>query len=522
MTARVRSIAARTALIVGLVAASFGLGELRRVFIGRIFIDGAVPEDLPIWTATLVGDGLKPAEHVRVILLDGLSSAVAGALPSLSGICASGQDLRVDVGFPTVSLPVQHALWTGLTQQQSGLQYRIARLAAPPRGALPPQVDSVAVAESHPEIVHSFGFRGASPPPDAPVTDAWRETQFADAALAAVRSDARLAFIHVLRIDEAGHAHGAAGPEYAAAAAWSDKLLATLFAARPADERTAWVILSDHGHRDLGGHGGAEPSIRLVRACVAGGKVQPAKQRMIHLIDLSRALADLLDARLHPDAVGRPWQAALADPARGATLPRPGPTRWLIAGVIALAGGLSLRTGPGQHVPWSIRFRWLGGVLAGPRWLGPALGLGWLTIAALGVAIHCGWPTLSNPAVYPPLGRDLLQGSVPGLLLLIVLTTLAMKRWDSGGVTVVRTVLLPWAAATATALLMCRAPDALLFGGPPLMPWSTGLASMLLVQGRAVCLLLALMLVVRAALRWLVHRRRSRTPAAPAAPADPA
>ena len=118
MTARVRSIAARTALIVGLVAASFGLGELRRVFIGRIFIDGAVPEDLPIWTATLVGDGLKPAEHVRVILLDGLSSAVAGALPSLSGICASGQDLRVDVGFPTVSLPVQHALWTGLTQQQ--------------------------------------------------------------------------------------------------------------------------------------------------------------------------------------------------------------------------------------------------------------------------------------------------------------------------------------------------------------------------------------------------------------------
>ena len=161
-------------------------------------------------------------------------------------------------------------------------------------------------------------------------------------------------------------------------------------------------------------------------------------------------------------------------------------------------------------------------MLAGPRWLGPALGLGWLTIAALGVAIHCGWPTLSNPAVYPPLGRDLLQGSVPGLLLLIVLTTLAMKRWDSGGVTVVRTVLLPWAAATATALLMCRAPDALLFGGPPLMPWSTGLASMLLVQGRAVCLLLALMLVVRAALRWLVHRRRSRTPAAPAAPADPA
>ena len=521
MTARLRSIAARTALITGLVAASFGLGELRRGFIRHFFVDGAVPEDLPIWTTTAVGDGLKPVERVRVLLLDGLSSTTAEALPSLSGICHSGQDLRLDVGFPTVSLPVQAVLWTGLTQQQSGLQYHIGLLKKVPRGALPPQVDSIAVAESHPEIVHSFGFRSVTPdipPNNAAVSDAWRATGFAAAALAAVRSPARLAFIHVLRIDEAGHSHGGASPEYAEAATWSDDFLAGLFAARPADEQTVWVVLSDHGHRSLGGHGGAEPNIRLVRACVAGGKVQPGKQKMVHLIDLSRALADVLDAQLHPAAVGRPWQSALAEPARGATLPRPGPTRWLIASVIALGGILSLRTGPGQHVPWSIRFRWLGGVLSGPRWLGPALGLGWLLVATLGVAIHCGWPTLSNPAVYPPLGLDLLQGSIPGLLLLVGLATLAMRRWDSGGVAVVRTVLIPWMAATAGTLLMCRAPDVLLFGGPPLMPWSTSLASMFLVQGRAACLLLALVLMARAALRWLRGRRLRLGRAAPGAP----
>lgn len=518
MTARLRSIAARTALIVGLVGASFGLGELRRVLIRHIFVDGAAAEDAPIWTDSIVGDGLKPAARLRVVLLDGLGSATAEDLPMLSGICASGQDLRLDVGFPTVSLPVQHVLWTGLTQQQSGIQYRIAPLTKPPRGALPPQVDSVAVAESHPEIVHSFGFRSASPPVELPITDAWRALDFPVAALAAVRSPARLAFIHVLRVDEAGHRHGGASPEYAAAAAWSDQLLATMWAARPADDDTVWVVLADHGHRGAGGHGGAEPSIRLVRACVAGGKVQPARRRMIHLVDLARALADVLDARLHPSAIGRPWQAALAEPARGATLPRPGPTRWLLASVIALGGFLSLRTGPGQHVPWSIRFRWLGGVLTGPPWLGPALGLGWLVLGALGVALHCGWPTLSNPAVYPPVGRDLLQGSAPGLLVLVALATLAMRRWSSGGVAVVRTVLLPWAAATSAALLMCRAPDALLFGGPPVMPWSTGLTSMLLVQGRAACLLLALLLIVRAVTRAHRDRRRRRRPTA----ADPA
>jgi hypothetical protein len=515
MTARVRSIAARTALIVGLVGASFGLGELRRGFIRRFFTDGAVPEDRPIWTTSTLGEGLKPVARVRVVLLDGLSSTVADLMPSLTGICQSGQELRVDVGFPTVSLPVQASLWTGLTQQQTGLQYHIGRLKAPPRGAMPPQVDSIAVAESHPEIVHSFGFRSTLPP-DEPVTDAWRETGFAAAALAAIRSPAQLAFIHVLRIDEAGHAQGGASPEYAAAAKWSDDFLGTLWAALPADEQTVWIVLSDHGHRAAGGHGGAEPNIRLVRACVSGGKLQPTKQHLIHLIDLSRALADVLDIHLHTSATGRPWHVALAEPARGATLPRPGPTRWLLASVIALAGSLSLRTGPGQHVPWSIRFRWLGGVLAGPRWLGPALGLGWLLIAALGVALHCGWPTLSNPAIYPPLGLDLLQGSVPGLLLLVTLATLAMRRWDSGGVAVVRTVLLPWVAATAATLLMSRAPDTVLFGTPPLMPWSTSLSSMFLVQGQAACLLLALLLTTRAVLRWVRERRRRPTPADPA------
>ena len=45
----------------------------------------------------------------------------AERMPTLSRHCATGIDTAVDVGFPTVSLPVQHALWTGRTQQQSGV-----------------------------------------------------------------------------------------------------------------------------------------------------------------------------------------------------------------------------------------------------------------------------------------------------------------------------------------------------------------------------------------------------------------
>ena len=67
---------------------------------------------------------------MRVVLLDGLSRAHALRLPSLSEICSAGQELQLDIGFPTVSLPVQSALWTGMTQQQSGLQYHIGKLPA--------------------------------------------------------------------------------------------------------------------------------------------------------------------------------------------------------------------------------------------------------------------------------------------------------------------------------------------------------------------------------------------------------
>ena len=42
-------------------------------------------------------------------------------LPAWSALCARGDRLVVDVGFPSVSLPVEVALWSGLTQQQSGI-----------------------------------------------------------------------------------------------------------------------------------------------------------------------------------------------------------------------------------------------------------------------------------------------------------------------------------------------------------------------------------------------------------------
>src|SRR5690606_11490217 len=95
--------------------------------------------------------------------------------------CSRGLALRVDVGFPTVSLPVQVSLWTGLTQQQTGIVFRSDRPLVPPLAtSIPAQVPgSRAVAESHGYIVRSIGFADAQPAaldPAHPAKDADLDT----------------------------------------------------------------------------------------------------------------------------------------------------------------------------------------------------------------------------------------------------------------------------------------------------------------------------------------------------------
>ena len=495
MTApRARRLGGGLLLIAALLGAWLGADRSRRALIKTFFVDGAVAGSAPAWPIA-TAPGIAPIERVRVVLLDGLSAAHADTLPRLAEICSKGQVLDVDVGFPTVSLPVQHVLWTGLTQQQSGLQYHIGKLASPPPHAIPAAIDSVAVAESHPEIVHSFGFTAARPPlPDPAATPenpdpavlAWPGI-FPSAATAAIAGSSRLAFVHVLRIDDAGHKTGGASPEYAAAATWSDELLATLWSAAPADARTRWFILADHGHRPAGGHGDAEPEIRHVRACVVGG-VDPGTERGVHLIDVARAIADSLGLALDPAARARPWSAALGAPAADATLPTTSLPRGLIAAVLALCGLLCL-------IPVHAQRR-------GDLLLAVALGLAWPALAACTLTVLHGAPTLSNPVVFPPQGRDMLVAAGPAMAVLGLLTALAAwRRWSAPRIAAV--ALLPWFAVTLAALVLARVPDLLIHGLPPLTPGFTAWTSVLLAQGRLACLVLAVLLGVVLIVRTL-------------------
>jgi len=481
-----RSTRLLAALALLLVAGAAYQG--RRHFIRTFFGDGEALVPGGRRGAAVAG---PPGEvdRLRVVLLDGLGAAHAAGLPVLQGFCSRGQELRVDVGFPTVSLPVQHVLWTGRTQRESGVLYRIPALGEPPVDALPALVSSQAIAESHPAIVHSFGFGSAQPPLDRDAPDAlpegWRDG-FAERATEAIHSDARLVFVHLLRIDEAGHAEGGASEAYAAAAAEADAILGTLLRAdveRSAAGSTRWLVLADHGHRSAGGHGGAEPEIRQVRACVVGDGVLEGTSEEpldVHLSDVARFVGESLGVGPSPGSSGRPWPEVLAGEGPSPSLPTPSSGRWI---------GALLS---------------VGGVFAGLAWINRRLlwaALLWPILAYVGVLGGIGAVTLSNPAVYPPLGAAVLTAAWPGWLALV--STLLVLRRRAPVIDAALAVfggVLAWALA---ALILAGAAG----GDPPLTPLWTAQASLWLILTWPAAIVAALWLCLPTSSRRQANHR---------------
>ena len=465
-----------------LAALAWVTPQIRRTVLFDVTHWDAVPTE-PAAFAGADGPPLPPVARTRVVVIDGLSAEVAATLPALSALCARGVSATVDVGFPSVSLPVEVALWSGLTQQQTGVVNRYERPLEPPLVGIPSQVaGSRAVAEDHGWIVRSLGFAEVEPAADPrdhvkdAAPDAWRKV-WQDHAVTAVASAARLAFIHILRVDTAGHQHGGDSSAYRTAAKEADALLARLLAADP-DAR--WFVVSDHGHLPRGGHGGEERAIRQVTGCVAGPGVTLGTGRRIHIVDLARAIADSTAVRLAPGARGRPFAAALATPiglddAVPAIALGPG-----AVGFLVLAAGIALTA-------WAARRWWLA-----PWW--------WLAACLALVAIR-GEPTLSAPFIYKPAGRDMYLVWLPMIAVAFGVTLLGIRRQPLVRVAIAQ-LALPIAAA-ATALTASGAWPAV-FGAEiaPVVPRFTAYASPLLLMashGAAAVALAALAMLVRPA-----------------------
>ena len=473
-----------------LLALAIVLPHVRRQLIADIVTWDAKPSE-PAPLPGGDGPGLTPVGHTRVVLIDGLSADTASALSKWSAMCRRGVTLTIDVGFPTISLPVESALWSGLTQQQTGIVFRSDRPLTPPLRGIPSQVPgSIAIAESHGYIVRSLGFSQTSPAADLrdPARDATSEADplpsggsrsptFIDRASASVASDARLVFVHILAVDTAGHKFGHDSEIYRATAHKADAILDTLVTKDP-DAR--WFLLSDHGHLPNGGHGGEEPSVRQVQGCIVGPGVRPGVGRLVHIVDVSRAIADSVGVQLDPASRGRPLVAALMLPlSPQQALPRTP----LAAGAVAI---LILIVGVGG-ASWGVR-RW---------WLAPW----WFVVACISLLVIRGEPTLSLPMIYKPTGQTMFITWLPALALALVGTWVAL-----GKVTLWRVLAAQLAApfAALAAVLTVTGAWAALLGDcvAPVVPrytaWLSPLA-LIVAHGAAAVALAVLGRTVRSA-----------------------
>jgi len=469
--------------VAALALIAWWLPQLRRTLIRAVVtFDARATEPAPLPGGA--GPGLTKVARTRVVLIDGLSAPVAKTLPTWTALCKAGATLEVEVGFPTVSLPVEVALWTGLTQQQTGIVYRSGRPLVPPidRHGIPAQIaGSWAIAENYGYIVRSLGFSRVEPAadPTRPGKDANPEawaTQWEARALEAVKSPTPLVFVHILRVDTAGHKHGM-DAQYGKVALEADAILAKLHAADPG---ARWFLLSDHGHVATGGHGGEEPHVRHVQSCITGPGVVQSTSGLVHVVDVARSIADSTGATLDPASRGRPLSAAMFNPL---TADQGLPPMGLGSGAIAifiLVAGLGLSS-------WGVR-RW---------WLAPW----WFVIGCATLIFMKGMPSLSTPMIYKPEGREMYLMWLPALAIAVGATWAGMSRTTLLRV-IVSQLALPFAAAAAVVTAAAAWPTVLGAEIAPVVPRFTAWMSPLILiaaHGAAAVALGVLAISVR---RW--------------------
>ncbi len=211
--------------------------------------------------------------HTVVIVVDGLRMDSAETMMSTKRLLEHGQCRVTDQGGYTVSRPIYALLSTGLEVDRTGSRNNDS--AAPLR------------AESIWQVARESGLRvsGSSHLP-------WFHELFPEGfdrfTLARSHEDDVFAtpdglydvnLFHPLYVDEAGHQTGAASPEYKATVARADVEIGRLLD-RLDLTRDLVVLTADHGHRDAGGHGGAQPEIARVLTCVAGARIAKREDRL--------------------------------------------------------------------------------------------------------------------------------------------------------------------------------------------------------------------------------------------------
>lgn len=269
------------------------------------------PSDIPAGTSV---------RKVLVVDIDGVrrDKVREASTPNLDALAARGVFsptlTHSTTMAPTVSGPLHSTILTGVwadKHQVTGNDIEPNDLASYPDlltrlrtvrpelstcavGDWPPLLESV-IAAPWVKALHPYGEDGSK-------ASALRTVDWAREALAERNPD--VVFTYFIRVDDAGHRHGGTSPEYLAAIEEVDAWVGTLLdavRARPtyAAENWLYVVATDHGHLDAGGHGGDEPEVRQIWSIVAGDRVGPGEEE-VRMVDLAPTILAHLGVETDP------------------------------------------------------------------------------------------------------------------------------------------------------------------------------------------------------------------------------
>jgi hypothetical protein len=277
--------------------------------------------------------------RVRVVVLDGLRDDVGENLPELQALGGARRIMRSE--WPSYTYPNLAAMTTGVPPLLSGVRLNSGRTRVP--------LDTIS------DVALRHGRRVA-------VSGDWDLFAARVAPGAALSPVGDLEWIHFGKIDDAGHAHGAASPEYAEAAARGGRLVARLAGEMDLSRETL-IVLADHGHRDRGGHGGREPEVTGAYFLAVGAGVRHGvRLPEAPMRDLAPTLARLLGLPPPRDNRGAVMADLFADVPLPPVEDLPYATgRWgrlavmsLILTLLGLAFRRQLRFRARDFVPWVV------------------------------------------------------------------------------------------------------------------------------------------------------------------------
>ncbi|MBC7227608.1 MAG: alkaline phosphatase family protein [Thermoflexales bacterium] len=279
--------------------------------------DSVTEYQTPYLTNLPRGSAAEPlARRVVLVLVDGLRLDASRNMSRLNELRRQGADLSVRIGQPSLSYPSWTVIASGTWQEISGVttnwyegEVQVDTIFKAARDAGMPAVVVGGGGWKKLYGSHLTEFVKVPGPEDenAPL-EAWvrmDEESFRLGMQALDDYPEGLILVYFGGTDELAHQYGGVSPQYLDEVQKVDGYIGRL-AERLDPEKDVLIVTADHGHVDIGGHGGWERSVLHVPLVMVGKAIRPGVYTERLQADIAPTIAALLGLPIPVYAQGRP------------------------------------------------------------------------------------------------------------------------------------------------------------------------------------------------------------------------